>query len=217
MRRLTIFHREPYRPAKAKERPHRINEMIQAREIRVIDEDKNQLGIMPTSQAMSIAREKGLDLVEIAPQAEPPVCRIMDYGKFLYEIHKKEHEAKKHQKQIQIKEIKFRPKISIHDYSFKLKHVRRFIEDGDKVKITVLLRGRERSHPEMAQQIMDKILSDVSDIARQDGEIKLQDWANTVLIVPIKTGGKDAKAKNQQSSQKEVQNNSQQKGAPQKS
>jgi len=178
--------------------------MIQAQEIRVIDEDKNQLGIMPVSQAILIARERGLDLVEIAPQAKPPVCRIMDYGKFLYELHKKEHDAKKHQKQIQIKEIKFRPKISIHDYTFKLKHVRRFIEEGNKVKITIMLRGRERSHPEMAHQIMDKILSDVSDLARQDGEIKLQDWANTVLIIPIKTGGKDAKTKNQQISQKEV-------------
>lgn len=191
--------------------------MIQAREIRVIDEDKKQLGIMPVSQALAIAREKGLDLVEIAPQANPPVCRIMDYGKFLYELHKKEHEAKKHQKQIQIKEVKFRPKISIHDYNFKLKHIRRFIEEGNKVKITIMVRGRERSHPEMAQQILDRILSDVSDIARQDGEVKMQDWASTVLIVPIKTGGKDAKTKNQQGSQKEVQNNSQQKSVPQKS
>lgn len=189
--------------------------MIQAREIRVIDEDKKQLGIMPVSQALALAREKGLDLVEIAPQANPPVCRIMDYGKFLYELHKKEHEAKKHQKQIQIKEIKFRPKISIHDYNFKLKHIRRFIEEGNKVKITIMIRGREKSHPEMAQQILDRILSDVADIARQDGEVKMQDWASTVLIVPIKTGGKDAKTKNQQSSQKEVQNNSQQKGTSQ--
>jgi translation initiation factor IF-3 len=191
--------------------------MIRAPEIRVIDEDKNQLGVMSVPQALAIAREKGLDLVEIAPQATPPVCRIMDYGKFLYELHKKEHEAKKHQKQAQIKEIKFRPKISIHDYNFKLKHIRRFIEDGDKVKITIMIRGRERSHPEMAYQVMDRILSDVSDIARLDGEVKNQDWASTALIVPIKTGGKDAKAKNQPSSEKEVQNNSKQEGAPQKS
>ncbi|MDI6698476.1 MAG: translation initiation factor IF-3 [Candidatus Saccharicenans sp.] len=212
-----MYHREPYRPAKSKEKPHRINEMIRVPEIRVIDEDKNQLGVMPVQQALALAREKGLDLVEIAPQASPPVCRIMDYGKFLYELHKKEHEAKKHQKQVQIKEIKFRPKISIHDYNFKLKHVRRFIEEGNKVKITIMIRGRERAHPEMAQQIMDRVLSDVSDIARQDGEVKMHDWASTVLIVPIRTGGKDAKTKNQQSSQKEVQDNSQQKGAAQKS
>lgn len=191
--------------------------MIRVPEIRVIDEDKNQLGIMPVSQALALAREKGLDLVEIAPQASPPVCRIMDYGKFLYEIHKKEHEAKKHQKQVQIKEIKFRPKISIHDYNFKMKHVRRFIEEGNKVKITIMIRGRERAHPEMAQQIMDRILADVADIAHQDGEVKTHDWAIMALIVPIKSGGKDAKTKNQQSSQKEVQDNSQQKSAAQKS
>ena len=203
--------------------------MIRAREIRVIDEDKKQLGIMPVPQALSIAREKGLDLVEIAPAADsslylylspaadPPVCRIMDYGKFLYELHKKEHEAKKHQKQVLIKEIKFRPKISIHDYNFKMKHIRRFIEEGNKVKITIMIRGRERSHPEMAHQLMDRILSEVSDIAHQDGEVKMQDWASTVLIVPIKTGGKDAKIKNEQSSQKKIQNNSQQENTPQKS
>lgn len=191
--------------------------MIRAPQIRVIDEDKNQLGIMSVAQALEMAREKGLDLVEVAPQANPPVCRIMDYGKFLYELHKKEHEAKKHQKQVQVKEIKFRPKISIHDYNFKLKHIRRFIEEGNKVKITIMIRGRERSHPEMAQQILDRILADVADIARQDGEIKTQDWASTVLIVPIKTGGKDAKSKNQQGSQKEVQNNSQQKSTAQES
>jgi translation initiation factor IF-3 len=191
--------------------------MIRAPQIRVIDEEKNQLGIMSVPQALEIARERGLDLVEVAPQANPPVCRIMDYGKFLYELHKKEHEAKKHQKQVQIKEIKFRPKISIHDYNFKLKHIRRFIEEGNKVKITIMIRGRERSHPEMAQQILERILADVADIAKQDGEIKTQDWASTVLIVPIKTGGKDAKSKNQQSSQKEVQNNSQQKSSAQES
>ncbi|HYA49283.1 MAG TPA: translation initiation factor IF-3, partial [Burkholderiales bacterium] len=96
--------------------------MISVKDVRVIDEDKNQLGILPTAQAIHLARERGLDLVEIAPSAQPPVCRIADYGKFLYEEHKREHQAKKHQKQIQIKEIKFRPKISIHDYDFKMKH-----------------------------------------------------------------------------------------------
>jgi translation initiation factor IF-3 len=121
--------------------------MIQAREIRVIDDDKKQLGVMSPAEALALARQKGMDLVEIAPQAVPPVCRVMDYGKFLYEVHKKDHEAKKHQKQIHLKEIKFRPKISIHDYTFKMKHVLRFLGEGDKVKITVMLRGRERSRP----------------------------------------------------------------------
>jgi translation initiation factor IF-3 len=101
--------------------------MIQAKEIRVIDDAKQQLGVLSVPQALVLARERGMDLVEIAPQANPPVCRIMDYGKFLYELHKKEHEARKNQKQVQIKEIKFRPKISVHDYDFKMRHVKRFI------------------------------------------------------------------------------------------
>jgi len=101
--------------------------MIRAREVRIIDENKEQIGVKPLSEAIAIAQDRGLDLVEVAPQANPPVCRVMDYGKFLYELHKKAHEAKKHQKQIQVKEIKFRPKISIHDYNFKIRHVKRFL------------------------------------------------------------------------------------------
>ena len=189
--------------------------MIQAREVRVIDEDKNQLGVLPTSQAVSLARERGLDLVEIAPTAQPPVCRITDYGKFLYEEHKREHQAKQHQKQIQIKEIKFRPKISIHDYDFKTKHIRRFIEEGNKVKVTVMLRGREKQKPELGQQVLDRVFADMKDIAAQDGAARKQDWAVSALLVPSKLGGKDAKAKNPQGSSKEVQGHGQEKGPAQ--
>jgi len=178
--------------------------MIHAKEIRVIDEDKKQVGILTVPDALSLARQRGLDLVEIAPTANPPVCRIMDYGKFLYEEHKKAHEAKKHQKQVQIKEIKFRPKISIHDYTFKMKHVKEFLEDGDKVKITIRIRGRERSKPELAQQLMDRILNDTQEFGRQDGDMRKQDWAVSALLVPVKSGGRDAKAKDEQGSQKEV-------------
>jgi translation initiation factor IF-3 len=185
--------------------------MIQAREVRVIDEDKNALGIMTTSQAIMLARERGLDLVEIAPAADPPVCKITDYGKFLYEQHKKDHEAKKHQKQIQIKEIKFRPKISIHDYDFKMKHVKRFLGDGNKVKITVMLRGREKQKPELGYQVLDRVLADVGEMATQDGSARKQDWAVSALLVPTKQGGKDAKAKNPQGSAKEVQGHGQEK------
>ncbi len=179
--------------------------MIQAREIRVIDDEKKQLGVLSTQQALAMAKERGMDLVEIAPQAQPPVCRIMDYGKFLYEQHKKEHEAKKHQKQIQIKEIKFRPKISIHDYDFKMKHVKRFIDEGNKVKITVMLRGREKSKPELGLQVLARVLEDVKDKAAQDGSTRKQAWAVSALLVPVKQGGKDAKAKNPQGSPKAVQ------------
>jgi translation initiation factor IF-3 len=188
--------------------------MIPAREVRVIDEEKNALGVLPTSQAIQMARDRGLDLVEIAPTAQPPVCKITDYGKFLYEQHKKDHEAKKHQKQIQIKEIKFRPKISIHDYDFKMKHVKRFLGEGNKVKITVMLRGREKQKPELGYQVLDRVLADVKEMATQDGSARKQDWAVSALLVPTKTGGKDAKVKNPQGSAKEVQGHGEEKVSP---
>ena len=185
--------------------------MIHAREIRVIDQDKQQVGILPVPDALSLAKQRGLDLVEIAPTANPPVCRIMDYGKFLYEEHKREHDAKKHQKQIQIKEVKFRPKISIHDYDFKMKHVKRFLGEGNKVKITVMLRGREKQKPELGYQVLDRVLADVGEMATQDGSARKQDWAVSALLVPTKSGGKDAKVKNPQGSAKEVQGHGQEK------
>lgn len=184
--------------------------MIQAKEIRVIDEEKKQVGILPTSEALSLSKQKGLDLVEVAPEANPPVCRIMDYGKYLYELHKKAQEAKKHQKQVQLKEVKFRPKISIHDYTFKMRHVQRFLEEGNKVKITVMLRGREKGKPEMGYKIIDRILEDIQAYGRQDGGVKRFDWAISTQLVSTKSGGKDAKAKDAQGSQKEVQDNREQ-------
>jgi len=189
--------------------------MIRVPEIRVIDEEKKQLGVMPTSEALSTARQKGLDLVEIAPEATPPVCRIMDYGKFLYELHKKDHEAKKHQKTIQVKEIKFRPKISIHDYTFKLKHVQRFLEEGNKVKITIMLRGREKSRPEMGLAILNRVIGDVQGIGKSDGDVRRQDWAVSALLVPVRLGGRDAKVKNSQGSAKEVQGHGGEENSPQ--
>jgi translation initiation factor IF-3 len=185
--------------------------MIPAREVRVIDENKAALGVMPTAQAVQLARDRGLDLVEIAPTADPPVCKITDYGKFLYEQHKKDHEAKRHQKQIQIKEIKFRPKISIHDYDFKMKHVKRFLGEGNKVKITVMLRGREKQKPELGYQVLDRVMGDLQDLATQDGSARRQDWAVSALLVPTKTGGKDAKVKNPQGSEEKVQGHGQEK------
>jgi translation initiation factor IF-3 len=189
--------------------------MIRVPEIRVIDEEKKQLGVMPTSEALSTARQRGLDLVEIAPAATPPVCRIMDYGKFLYELHKKDHEAKKHQKTIQVKEIKFRPKISIHDYTFKLKHVQRFLEEGNKVKITIMLRGREKSRPEMGLAILNRVIEDVQGIGKSDGDVRRQDWAVSALLVPVRLGGRDAKVKNSQGSAKEVQGHGGEENSPQ--
>ena len=202
-----MIRRRTFYPGKRKEKPHRINEMIRARELRVIDEEKKQLGILALDTALALAKDKGLDLVEVAPTANPPVCRVMDYGKYLYELHKKAQEAKKHQKQIQVKEIKFRPKISIHDYTFKIRHVQRFLNDGNKVKITVMLRGREKAKPELAHKILDRVFIDMEEFGQRDGVIRRQPWAVSTLLSPIKTGEKDAKIKDTQRSPKKVQSN----------
>ena len=170
----------------------------------MIDEDKKPLGVMSAADALAVARSRGLDLVEIAPLAQPPVCRVMDYGKFLYELHKRDHEAKKHQKQALLKEIKFRPKISIHDYTFKLKHVQRFLEEGNKVKITIMLRGREKSRPEMGVAVLERVVTDCAGLGKLDGDLRKMDWAVSSVLVPVKTGGKDAKVKNPSGSQEKV-------------
>lgn len=189
--------------------------MIKAKEIRLIDEDKKQIGIVSLKEALDLANEKDVDLVEVAPEANPPVCRLMDYGKFLYDLHKKAQEAKKHQKQIQVKEIKFRPKISIHDYSFKLRHVRRFLNEGNKVRITVMLRGREKAKPELAHQVMDRILGDIEDLGQRDGSVRTQPWAVSILVSPRKPGGKDAKTQDTSRSPKKVQGNSEKENSSQ--
>jgi translation initiation factor IF-3 len=143
----------------------RINERIRVREIRVIDEAGQQLGIMPPAQALAVAREKGLDLVEVSPTAVPPVCRIMDFGRFQYLEQKRARQAKKHQKTIEIKEIKFRPKVDEHDYQFKKKHIERFLAEGDKVKATVFFRGREIAHPEIGRRILERLVAELADQA----------------------------------------------------
>jgi translation initiation factor IF-3 len=141
----------------------------------VIDETGQQLGIMPPPQAVAIARQKGLDLVEVSPTAVPPVCRIMDFGKYQYQEQKRSREAKKHQRVIEVKEIKFRPKVDEHDYDFKKKHIERFLSDGDKVKATIFFRGRELAHPEIGRRILERLIADLGDLAiaeaapRQEG------------------------------------------------
>jgi translation initiation factor IF-3 len=133
--------------------------------VRVIDETGQQLGIMAPQQAVTIARGQGLDLVEISPTAMPPVCRIMDFGKYQYEEQKRSREAKKRQKVIEVKEIKFRPKVDEHDYDFKKKHIERFLADGDKVKATIFFRGREMAHPDIGRRILERLISDLGDQA----------------------------------------------------
>jgi translation initiation factor IF-3 len=141
----------------------RTNERIRAREVRVIDDEGKQIGILQPFEALRLAREKNLDLVEVSPTAQPPVCRIMDFGKYLYEQDKKERAAKKHQKVITVKEVKFKINVDEHDYEFKKNHVIRFLEDGDKVKATIFFRGREMTHTNLGRQILDRLIKDIGD------------------------------------------------------
>ena len=134
----------------------------------MIDDEGEQLGVMTPQEALVIARGKGLDLVEVSPTAQPPVCRITDYGRYQYQEQKRTRQARKHQKTIEVKEIKFRPKVDEHDYQFKKKHVERFLAQGDKVKATIFFRGREMAHPEFGRHILDRLVEDLIEVATQE-------------------------------------------------
>jgi len=164
----------------------RVNERIRTKEIRVIDEEGQQLGIMSPQKALEIARERGYDLVEVAPQANPPVCRIVDFGKYLYEQKKRAHEAKKKQVVIEVKEIKFRPATDEHDYNFKMKHAREILASGNKVKATVRLRGREITHKELGIQLLNRLESDLKESGIVEFRPKLEGMQITVVFAPKK-------------------------------
>ena len=163
----------------------RINEEIRAREVRVITADGEQLGIMSGRAAQQLAVERHLDLVEIAPTAKPPECKIMDYGKFRYEQQKREKEARKKQKTFDIKEVKLRPGIEDHDFNVKYKNAVRFLEDGDKVKVTIMFRGRELSHPELGEVLLNKMAEQLKEIAVVERVPKLE-GKNMIMIVAPK-------------------------------
>lgn len=163
----------------------RINEEIRAREVRVIGSDGEQLGIMSGREAKQLAYEKHLDLVEIAPTAKPPVCRIMDYGKYRYEQQKREKESRKKQKTFDIKEVKLRPGIEEHDFNVKFKNAVRFLEDGDKVKVTIMFRGRELSHPELGEVLLNKMAAQLKEMAVVERQPKLE-GKNMIMIVAPK-------------------------------
>jgi translation initiation factor IF-3 len=165
----------------------RTNERIRVREIRVIDDTGEQLGIMTPQQALAIARQKALDLVEIAPTAQPPVCKIMDFGKYQYQEQKRAREARKHQKVIEVKEIKFRPKVDEHDYQFKKKHIERFLEEGDKVKATIFFRGREVAHPEIGRRILERLVEELGDLAVVESSPRME--GNTMHTILSKRAG----------------------------
>jgi translation initiation factor IF-3 len=172
----------------------RINERIRVREVRVIDETGAQLGIMAPQQAITIARQRGLDLVEVSATAVPPVCRITDYGRYQYTEQKRARSARKHQKTIEVKEIKFRPKVDEHDYQFKKKHIERFLADGDKVKATVFFRGREIAHPEIGRRILERLIGEISDIAVAENTPRMEGNTMHTILGPRPGAKKPASA-----------------------
>jgi translation initiation factor IF-3 len=160
--------------------------MIRRPEVRVINPEGKQLGIYPIHQALSIASELGLDLVEINPKTNPPVCRIMDFGKFKYEQKKQANLARKRQKIIEVKEVKMRPKTDDHDFNFKVKHIRRFIDEGNKAKVTIRFRGREIAHPETAAWILDRVIQETKDITVIEQPYRMEGRTMTMILAPLK-------------------------------
>ncbi|MFN0088172.1 MAG: translation initiation factor IF-3 [Blastocatellia bacterium] len=163
-----------------------MNERIRTKEVRVIDEEGQMIGVMTPLDALRVARERGYDLVEVAPQAQPPVCRIIDFGKYQYEQKKRAHEAKKKQVVIEVKEIKFRPATDDHDYNFKMKHAIEILKDGNKVKATVRFRGREITHKELGLQLLDRLEKDLNESGTVEFRPRQEGMQITVVFAPKK-------------------------------
>ncbi|HEY7955942.1 MAG TPA: translation initiation factor IF-3 [Polyangia bacterium] len=163
---------------------YRVNRRIRVPEVRVIGADGSQLGVLRTDEALRIAEEGGFDLVEVSPKAMPPVCKIMDYGKFKYENSKKTKEARKHQSTVTLKEIKFRPKTDDHDFDFKVKHIRRFLQEGNKAKLVVIFRGREIVHPETGQDVLKRVVQATNDIAQVEQTPMMEGRRMLMIIAP---------------------------------
>ncbi len=164
----------------------RINERIRVPQVRLISETGDQVGVIPTEQALRYAQERDLDLVEVAAEARPPVCRVLDYSKYKYEQDQKAKAARKHQQQVTIREMKLRPKIAVHDYETKKSHVRRFLDNGDKVKVTIMFRGRETSHPERGEQLLMRLAEDVEDLGTIEQRPSLDGRNMTMVMNPLK-------------------------------
>ena len=184
----------------------RINREIRAREVRVIDPDGGQLGIMGIGEALRAAEERELDLVEVAPNSVPPVCRILDFGKHKYTLSKKSQVAKKHQKIIKVKEIKMRPKIEEHDYNFKSGHVKRFLSQGHRVKVTIMFRGREMAHTHLGRALLDRLAADLEEMATVENPPKLE-GRNMYMYLVVKPGFEsDSKVKPDAAAKTEEEN-----------
>ena len=162
----------------------RVNERIRAKKVRLIKEDGSQVDVLPLHEALRIAEEQGLDLVEVAPQADPPVCKMMDYGKYKYEL--KKAQAEKKQKAQTVKEIKFRPNIGEHDFEFKISHIREFLEEGHKTRIRVFFKGRQIVHPELGKGLIERIVESISDVGMVDQPPKMEGKNLVILFAPKK-------------------------------
>ncbi|MCX7886990.1 MAG: translation initiation factor IF-3 [Verrucomicrobiae bacterium] len=168
---------------------YRVNQKIRAREVRVVDSEGKQIGIMPINQALTLAEQRGLDLVEVAPNASPPVCKIIDYGKFKYTQEKREREARKHQHADRLKEIKLRINIDNHDYQTKLKHIRQFLTDGIRVKVSLFFRGRESLHAEFGDQLMQRVINDLGNICHVESPPRLSGRVLHMMLGPVRGAG----------------------------
>ena len=182
--RTTTIARRPHNAPPQRETGPRVNDRIRSPEIRLIGADGENVGVVTPARAMQMAEEAGLDLVEISPNAEPPVCKIMDFGKFKYETQKREAEARKKQKIIEIKEIKFRPGTDTHDYDVKMRSVLKFLDEGDKVKVTLRFRGREMAHQELGLELLNRVAADVGDAGKVESMPRLEGRQMVMMIGP---------------------------------
>ena len=173
-----------YFQRRSKPQGPKANERIKALDVQVIGSEGNNLGIMPLKKAIQLAKDEGLDLIEISPNANPPVCKIMDMGKYKYDLQKKANQAKKKQKIVSLKEIKLRPGTEIHDYNFKIKNAKKFITKGDKVKFTVKFKGREMQHVDLGKDLMNRIIEDTKDIGKVETHPKFEGRQMIMIIQP---------------------------------
>ena len=179
------FQNKNYFQRRTKPKGPRINDRIRALEVQVISSDKKNLGTFPLREAVEIAKREGLDLIEISPNAHPPVCRITDIGKYKYDLQKKANKAKKKQKIVNLKEIKLRPVTEIHDYNFKLKNAQRFLQKGDKVKFTVRFKGREMQHTHLGSKLMERIISDTTSVGKVEVHPKFEGRQIIMIVQPL--------------------------------
>ncbi|WP_442439564.1 translation initiation factor IF-3 [Pseudoruegeria aquimaris] len=183
--RNTTIARRPHNAPPTRDTGPRVNERIRAPEIRLIGADGENIGVVHPAKAMDLAAEAGLDLVEISPNATPPVCKIMDFGKFKYEQQKRESEARKKQKTIEVKEVKFRPNTDTHDYEVKMRNVLKFLNNGDKVKVSLRFRGREMAHQNLGRALLERVAEDVKEIGKVENMPKMEGRQMIMMIGPI--------------------------------